>query len=62
MSFMARRLNRSRPEEGHLAVVFRGLSAGVKLSIALDAICSRNRYWLFSTAREGLSLGPESSG
>lgn len=25
-------------------MVSRGLSAGVKLSIALDAICSRNRY------------------
>ena len=44
MSFMRRRLEESRPEEGHLAVVSRGLSAGVKLSVALDAICSRNRY------------------
>jgi hypothetical protein len=44
MSFMRRTLDRSRPEEGHLAVVSRGLSTGVKLSVALDAICSRNRY------------------
>ncbi|WP_313362633.1 hypothetical protein [Microbacterium sp.] len=44
MSFMGRRLDESRPEEGHLAVVSRGLSAGVKLSVELDAICSRNRY------------------
>ncbi|WP_157555061.1 hypothetical protein [Microbacterium paraoxydans] len=44
MSFMRRRLEESRPEEGHLVVVSRGLSAPVKLSVELDAICSRNRY------------------
>lgn len=44
MSLLRRTLDRSRPEEGHLAVVSRGLSTGVKLSVALDAICSRNRY------------------
>lgn len=38
------RLDPSRPEEGHLVVPNRGLSPGVKLSVALDAICSRNRY------------------